>query len=94
MNSLEDIVAAAKANPKRIVLSEGEDPRIAEGAVRAMSDGIAHPVLVGNAETVKDQLIRAGGNPSSFEIIDPGSLERIDELAEAFLELRKHKGRR
>ena len=92
MNSLEDIVAAAKAKPMRIVLSEGEDPRIAEGAVRATADGIAEPVLIGKQSSVEAQLANAGGDPSRFEIVDPASFGKFADYAEAFHELRKHKG--
>jgi phosphate acetyltransferase len=48
MNPLDDIIAAAKAEPSRIVLAEGEDLRIIDGAVRAVNDGIARVTLVGN----------------------------------------------
>ncbi len=92
MNSLEDIVAAAKAKPMRIVLSEGEDPRIAEGAVRANSDGIAKPVLIGSRAIVEQRLSDAGGDPSDFEIIDPRAYDQHSAYAEAFFELRQHKG--
>lgn len=39
----------------RIVLAEGEDPRIVDAAVRVASEGIARPVLLG----VREDLVRA-----------------------------------
>ena len=71
MNPLNDILDAARRTPKRIVLSEGEDPRIAEGAVRAQKDGIAHPVLIGRRPVVGERLAAIGATPAAFEIVDP-----------------------
>ena len=56
MKPLDDILAAARRAPKRIVLSEGEDPRIAEAAVRALQDGIAHPVLIGRRDGARGRI--------------------------------------
>ena len=35
MKPFDDLLDRARANPKRIVLAEGEDPRIIEAAARA-----------------------------------------------------------
>ena len=92
MKPLDDILDAARRDPKRIVLSEGEDPRIAEGAARALRDGIAHPVLVGRRSVVEDRLTAAGADPADFEIADPASAPKTQDYAEVYYVLRKHKG--
>ncbi|MCP4329637.1 MAG: phosphate acetyltransferase [Alphaproteobacteria bacterium] len=92
MKPLEDILAAARAAPKRIVLAEGEDPRIAEGAVRAVQDGIAHPVLIGRPSVVGDRLSAIGANPADFEIVDPAAAPAVENYAAAYHALRRHKG--
>ncbi len=92
MKPLDDILAAARRAPKRIVLSEGEDPRIAEGAARALREGIAHPVLVGRRSIVEDRLSAAGADPADFEIVDPAAAPKAQDYAEVYYELRKHKG--
>ena len=92
MTPLDDILARARSDPRHIVLSEGEDPRIAEGAVRAKHEGIAHPILVGQPAMVGERLNAAGGRPAEFEILDPTTTPKTGDYAEAFYELRKHKG--
>jgi phosphate acetyltransferase len=92
MKTLDDIIAAARSNPKRIVLSEGEDSRICEAAVRLRRDGVASPILIGNAKIVAEQLTASGGDPKDFEIIDPASAPQARDYANAYYELRKQKG--
>ena len=92
MEALDNILAAARGAPRRIVLSEGEDPRIVEGAVRALSDGIAHPVLVGRAPVVAERLKAAGADPAKFEIVDPASAAKTEDYAALYHALRRHRG--
>ncbi|MEM7224483.1 MAG: phosphate acetyltransferase [Pseudomonadota bacterium] len=92
MDFFADVLTTARKSPKRIVLSEGEDPRIAEGAARAHAEGIAQPVLVGRADVVAERLSAAGADPAAFEIVDPAAAARAEAYATAFHELRKHKG--
>ncbi len=92
MKPLQNIVAAARRAPKRIVLSEGEDPRIAEGAARAFRDRVANPILVGRNAVVEARLAACGANPADFEIVDPTTDSRVAGYAAAYHELRKHKG--
>ncbi len=92
MGPFDKILSAARKAPKRIVLAEGEDPRIAEGAARALEAGIARPLLVGRPTVVAEQLTAAGADPGAFEIVDPGTSSNAEAYAEAFHALRKHKG--
>ena len=92
MKPLERIVEAAKRARRRIVLSEGEDPRIATAAVRAVNDGIADIVLVGARAQVEAQLAACGADPARFRIEDPENSALTQHLAAAWHELRKDKG--
>src|SRR6188768_3942267 len=60
MQPLDRLYAAARAARRRIVLAEGEDPRILAAAVRAEADGLAELTLLGRAETVAQGLRAAG----------------------------------
>ncbi|MCG8695491.1 MAG: phosphate acetyltransferase [Minwuiales bacterium] len=90
MKPLDDIIAAAAAAPKRIVLAEGEDPRIVEGAARAVRDGIARIALVGNPTVVGERLAALGADAAAFDIFDSGKAP--EAYVAAYHELRKHKG--
>lgn len=92
MKPLERIVAEARRTPKRIVLPEGEDPRIVEAALRASRDGFAHICLVGSRPQVEALLKAAGGDVSAIRIEDPASSDLAPRLAGAFHALRRAKG--
>ena len=49
----ENLVEVLKANPRKIVYTEGSDARILESAARLKKEGFLTPVLVGNVEEVK-----------------------------------------
>jgi phosphate acetyltransferase len=90
MNPLEDILDRARRRRPRIVLPEGEDPRIVAGAVRAQRDGIARPVLLGRTERVASLLGESGSG--AVEIIDPGNAPEAAAYAAAYEEARRHRG--
>lgn len=92
MKPLDRILETAKAAPRRIVLAEGEDPRIVEGAVRAAREGLAEIVLVGNRATVEARLAAVGADPSAFRIEDPAASALAPRLADAYHALRAGKG--
>lgn len=96
MNDLPAILAAlmlrAKSDKKRIVLSEGADPRVAQAAVIAQAQGLANLTLVGPKEAVQQAIWDAEGEPEDFEIHDPMTSAQAPGLAASFHDLRKHKG--
>lgn len=94
MKPLERIIEAAARNPRHIVLSEGEDPRIVEGACRAVSDGLATITLLGDARQVAAR-VRAQGGAALAERIrieDPSASPRTAAYAAAYHALRAGKG--
>ena len=48
----ESMIETLKANPRKIVFTEGPDARILEAASRLKKDGFLTPILVGNVEEV------------------------------------------
>ena len=46
------MIEILKKNPKKIVFTEGADPRILEAASRLLASSFLHPILVGNEEEV------------------------------------------
>ncbi|MEM9762377.1 MAG: phosphate acetyltransferase [Pseudomonadota bacterium] len=93
MGLIDDIVTAAKAQERRIVLSEGEDPRILDGAVRARADAVAQITLIGRQDTIVSGLRARGADPADFAVVDPeADTEASRRAAAAFHELRRHKG--
>lgn len=92
MKPLDRILQAAKAAPRRIVLAEGEDPRIVEGALRAAGEGLAEIILIGDRTMVEARLAAAGVAPGALRIEDPAISPLRSRLAEDYHALRAHKG--
>lgn len=87
-----DLIKILKQNPKKIVFTEGTDPRILEAASRLLASNFLHPILVGNEDEIMDASEESGFNIRGAEIIDPAKFDRMDEMVEMFCELRKSKG--
>jgi phosphate acetyltransferase len=86
------LIDILKKNPKKIVFTEGTDPRILEAASRLLAGTFLHPILVGNEAAIRAAAEDNGFNIRGAEIIDPGNFDRMDEMVELFCELRKSKG--
>lgn len=93
MKPLENLLQNAARSQKKIVLSEGSDPRAVQAAIDARADNIARIVLVAPEAEVLAEYEALGGKPDEgVEIHDPATSELREELAQAFYERRKHKG--
>ena len=86
------LIDILKKNPKKIVFTEGNDPRILEAASRLLASNFLHPILVGNPDEIAKVAEESGFNIRGAEIVDPMKYDRFDEMVEMFCELRKSKG--
>ncbi len=86
------LIDILKKNPKKIVFTEGNDPRILEAASRLLAGYFLHPILVGNEEEILKAAEDSGYNIRGAQIVDPADFDRIDEMVDLFCELRKSKG--
>jgi malate dehydrogenase (oxaloacetate-decarboxylating)(NADP+) len=92
---MKPVFNTAKADPKRVIYSEGEDERILRAAQVAIEDGIARPILVGRPEVIEARLERFGLSvrpDKDFELINPDSDPRFREYAELYYDLTCRKG--
>ncbi len=85
------LVDVLKNDPRKIVYTEGNDPRILESAARLKKDGFLTPILVGNVEEVQAVAQEKGFDIEGLEIIDPLTYEGMDDMVKAMVELRKGK---
>ncbi|EXL04917.1 phosphate acetyltransferase [Aquamicrobium defluvii] len=92
MKPLDDIIAAARSNPCHIVLPEGEDLRIIDGAIRAVGGGVARITLLGNEARIRGVLRARGADPDHFTIANPLVSSMVQPFAASYCEMRKHKG--
>ncbi len=85
------LIEKLKNDPKKIVFTEGTDPRILEASARLLSGTFLTPILVGNADEVHAAAEKAGFNIRGAQIIDPDTYEGMDEMVNTMVELRKGK---
>lgn len=84
------LVAKARADKKRIVLPEGEEPRTIKAAAMCQERGIAECILLGNRATI-EQVARAQEVtlPEGLIIIEPDTVR--EQYVAGMVELRRHK---
>ena len=86
------LIDILKKDPKKIVFTEGDDPRILEAASRLLAGTFLHPILIGNPDKIAVEAEECGFNIRGAEIIDPTNYDRMGEMVDLFCELRKSKG--
>ena len=90
MHMFQNLIDKLKAHPRKIVFTEGTDPRILEASARLLSGTFLTPV-VGNEEEVQAAAEKAGFNIRGAIIIDPENYDGMDAMVEKMVELRKGK---
>ena len=91
MHMFQNLIDKLKAHPRKIVFTEGTDPRILEASARLLSGTFLTPVLVGNEEEVQAAAEKAGFNIRGAIIIDPENYDGMDAMVEKMVELRNGK---
>ncbi len=92
MTILEMFEQKLRRDPKTIVFPEGTDGRILEAASRLLAANFLKPVLLGKKDQIMDAAEEAGFNIRGAEIIDPVTYEKLDEMIDLLVELRREKG--
>ena len=93
MSLIDQIVARAKSNRQRIVLPESFEERTITAADRAIADGLAEIILIGNREKVLAYAAELGlKHIAQATIIDPETSEKTEEYAQLLFQLRQKKG--
>ena len=86
------LMTQARSDLKHIVLPEGGDDRILRATDRLLRRRVAKLTLLGNPESVRRRGNELGIDLTDVDVIDPTSSDLIDEFADVYTELRKHKG--
>jgi malate dehydrogenase (oxaloacetate-decarboxylating)(NADP+) len=84
------VLNKAKSDPKRLVLAEGDDPKMIRAAYQLVDQGIAEPVLIGDREEIWAHADRLGLDFEP-EIVDPEE-GNLGPYAERLHEIRRRKG--
>ncbi|WP_101697090.1 phosphate acetyltransferase [Clostridium minihomine] len=87
----EELIAKLKGQNRRLVFTEGSEPRILAAVARLHQQGILAPVLLGNPDEIKAAAEKGGYNIEGIEIIDLDNFADFDAMVEKMMELRKGK---
>ncbi|XWX02950.1 NADP-dependent malic enzyme [Aggregatilineales bacterium SYSU G02658] len=86
------IVNNAKSGPKmRIVFAEGREDKVIRAAARVAEEGIGHPILIGDPDTIHSK-IKALGLRFDPEIVFHLDNPYLPQYVDALYDLRKRKG--
>ena len=92
---MKPLVAAAKADVKRVIYADGEDERVLRAAQIAIEDGLAAPILIGRPGVITTRLKRFGLKirpGTDFEVINPEDDPRYRDYVELMLDKAGRRG--
>ena len=93
MDLISQIIQRAQSNRQRIVLPEGTEERTLTAADRAIADGLADLIILGNIDELHALADRLSlKNIDRATLIDPATSPKREEYAQLLYELRKKKG--
>ncbi len=92
---MRPVFAAAQRQPKRIIYSEGEDPRVLQAAQVAVDEGLAYPLLVGRLDLINERIQKLGLRlvpGKNCECVNIDNDQRFRECWSEYYELVKRRG--
>ena len=91
MHMFKQLINKLKEHPRKIVFTEGSDPRILEASARLLSGTFLTPILIGKESEILEAAEDCCFNIRGAIIIDPEKYEKIDEMVDKMVALRKGK---
>lgn len=92
LNFEYNLFKKASSNLKTVVLPESQDERILKAASILAESKAVNLIILGDEKEVKEKALNLGLNLYETTIINPQNSEFLDEFANEFFLLRKHKG--
>ena len=89
---MRGIINRAVQTPKRIVLPEGEEPKVIRAAAILVDEGIAQPVVLGNRARIEGVAHDGNINLDGITIEDPATSSKREAYARFLWERRQRKG--
>jgi len=87
-----EILQRARSDRRHIVLPEGTEERMLRAAEILRMREVVDITLLGNREEIRQKAAALGLSLSDVAVIDPLGSDRRQAYADAYFELRKHKG--
>jgi malate dehydrogenase (oxaloacetate-decarboxylating)(NADP+) len=83
--------ARTSGGTKRVAFAEGEEQKVIRAAYQIKEEGIATPILIGNANVIENQL-KTLGLEFKPEVVDPNNFKNLEAYTKSYYELRNRKG--
>ncbi|GCB03372.1 NADP-dependent malic enzyme [Ralstonia sp. SET104] len=93
--TMRPVFSAAKANPKRVVYTEGEEERVLRAVQTVVDEGLAKPILIGRPHVIEMRIQKAGLRLKAgvhFELVNPEDDARYHQYHTAYHELMGRNG--
>src|SRR5438067_3839062 len=92
---MKPLFTGAKAAPRRIVYTEGEDERVLRAAQIVLDEGLAKPILVGRPQVIEQRLERLGLRVrpgKEIELVNPEFDPRYRDYWSTYHQLAERRG--
>jgi len=89
---MEKLKNRSRSRPQRIVLAEGEDPRVIAAAATINREGFAKITLLGRKQVIASMASDLRADLASVTVIDPEASDRAEAYAQIYYERRRAKG--
>jgi malate dehydrogenase (oxaloacetate-decarboxylating)(NADP+) len=89
---MRTIRAKAHREKKRIVFSEGDNPRVVEACRAIVEEGLARPILVGKPDLIGSHAERVGLDLGAVTVVDPEASPHNEQYAKVLFEWAARKG--
>jgi phosphate acetyltransferase len=91
MPAIDKFVAKAQKADLKIVLPEGQDPRVVVAANKIIENNVARVVVLGSEEEISNSCSQGGVTERKFETLDYLNSDCFEAYAQEFCEIRKKK---
>jgi malate dehydrogenase (oxaloacetate-decarboxylating)(NADP+) len=85
------VFGKARSAPRRVVFSEGEEPKIIRAAAELVREGLAVPILLGREPVIRTRMEELRVK-APLEVINPETSPKLETYAAALFEARQRKG--
>ncbi len=92
---MRPVFDAARKNPQRVVMAEGEDVRVLRATQVVINDGLAKPILIGRPDVVRSRIEKIGLNiraGEDFELVNPQDDPRFRDYWTLYHEIMQRRG--
>ncbi len=88
----DPLIAQLRRHPKRVVFSDGEDPRVLRVAERLVKAEAVVPILLGKIERMREMAAEEGVDLTFVKLLDPATASDFPLFCQRFEKILKYRG--